>query len=132
MAPRNLQERYPRLLARLEEVGRHGATALELAEHLHLAKRNVLMYLRLMLDEKPMPLVYIIDWRVQPPGVPGSPAPIYARKTRAHQKDAPKPEPKSNAQKQADYRDRNKALIKAKKAAKRGTATPFTQLGAKP
>lgn len=131
MSTRKEHERYSRILAKLDEIGPQGATAIELGIALHIVKRNVLMYLRLMLDE-PTPLVYVVSWDRQPPGMSGSPSPRYARKTRAYQKDAPKPEPKTNAQKQADYRDRNKAAIKSRKAAKRGTLTPFTQLGARP
>lgn len=109
MRPRNEQSAYVLGLRYLGE-NPEGLTALELTEMLGITKRNVLMYIRMWRDEKK---VRICDWRRA--NKSGDMVPVYSLLSSPGQRDKAKPNPMTEAEKQARYREKMGPIIRARR-----------------
>lgn len=110
-----------------------GLTARDLSEEMKIAKRNVLKYVKIWREEH---RIYISGWQ-RPDVSRGDWVPVYSYREDANQKNAKKPKPLTDAEKQAAYRDRHKATINAKRRLARAkklgieTFTPFSHFNAR-
>jgi hypothetical protein len=127
---RNAQPPYY-LGLRLLKANVEGLTAMELAEEIGIAKRNVNAYLTLWRNENE---VYICGWR-RPESKSGDWVPVYGIKPAPNTKDIKKPKPMTEKEKQAAYRERHRAMINAKRRNRYNLSvgkpiTPFSHLTA--
>jgi hypothetical protein len=108
-----------------------GLTAQDLSEEVKIAKRNILAYIKLWRKKDE---VFIIGW--VRPNSRGDWVPVYGLKPHAGAPDARKPKPLNEAQKQARYREKHRAMINAKRRYRRAKKlglemTPFSHLTAR-
>lgn len=77
---------------------------------------------------KPHGIFYIKAWRRQPPGTKGAISPVY---DIGNKRNAPKPDRLDSKERNARYREQNKALIRLRCAKRRNPQSlvnPFAQL----
>lgn len=104
---------------------RTGMTAVELNDALGGDRRHMSRHLKELRDAG---AVYIGGWRRQD-GRPGDFSPVYRIRTDEAQKDKRRPKPLTNYARCARYQEKIRAIILAKRIAKRGaTPNPFGQL----
>jgi transcription initiation factor IIE alpha subunit len=108
-----------------------GLTANELAQAVGISKRNILMHIRLWREKG---LAYVCGWQRAERENGGDWAPMYGYVLSAHVRDIKKPKKMSEREKQAAYREKNRAMINARRRARRadpGPRTPFSHLTAR-
>jgi len=86
-----------------------GLTAHDLAAFLGVNKQSALAYIKIWRAERRL---RICGW--QPPKKSGDHAPIYTLSPVKGYFDAPKPEPKSDVERASKYRQKMRAVIRAK------------------